>query len=107
MKLQLPGSAQPAPSILDGETLSDFIHPFVECVEACVKASVVKVEDISDDQKPENPVVSFHVGQHLLNHVTDGNNNFPQDVHRVPHFRENDLLILEDCSRCWPASDGL
>jgi len=52
MKLQLPSAARP--SILDGETLPDFIDPFVECVEACVKASVVKVEDISHDQKPEN-----------------------------------------------------
>jgi hypothetical protein len=53
-----------------------------------VEASVVKVEDISDDQKSENPVVSFHVEQHLLYHVTGSDNNFPQDVHRVPHFRE-------------------
>jgi hypothetical protein len=71
-----------------------------------VKASVVKVEYVSHDQKSENPVVSFHVDQHLLYDVTNGNNNFPQDVHRVPHFRENDLLILEDCSRwaeCWPS----
>src|SRR6266849_8913645 len=106
MKLQLRGSAQPAPSILDGETLPDFIDPFVKCVEACVKASVVKVEYVSHDQKSENPVVSFHVDQHLLDHVTDGDNNFPQDVHRVPHFREIDIVILEDCSRwagCWPS----
>jgi hypothetical protein len=79
---------QPGPSIFDGETLPDFIDPFVKCVEACVKTSVVKIKYVSHGQKSENPVVRFHVHQNQLNRVTDENNNVPQDVHRIPHFEK-------------------
>ncbi len=75
---------QPNPSIFDGESLPDFIHTLVQRIESCVKASVVKVKYISTCEKSENPVVSFHVDQYLLNPVTDKNNNVPQHVHRIP-----------------------
>src|SRR3979409_1279127 len=74
---------QPSPSIFGGQTLPDFIHPLVQRIKSCVKASVVKVKYIPTCQKSENPVVSFHVDQYLLNRVTDPNNNVPQDVHRI------------------------
>ncbi len=79
-----PISAQP--SIFDGEALPDFVDPLVERVEPRVHRPVVKIEYVSRGESPENPVVSFHVGQHLLNQVTDGNNNVPQNVHRTPRF---------------------
>jgi hypothetical protein len=71
------------PSIFNGKTFPDFIDPLVQRVKSCVKTSVVKVKYISGCQKSENPVVSFHVDQYLLNRVTDKNNNVPQDVHRI------------------------
>jgi hypothetical protein len=76
------------PSILDGEAFPDFVDPLVERVEAGVNAPVVKVEDISQDQKSEDPVVTFDVDQHLLDRVTDRNNSVPQNVHRIPRFEK-------------------
>jgi hypothetical protein len=31
-------------------------------------------------------VVTFHVDEHLLDRVTDRNNNVPQNVHCIPRF---------------------
>jgi len=72
------------PSIFDGEPLPDFIDPLVERVEARVNGSVVEVENIPAGQNSEDPVMRFHVDEHLLNRVTDKNSNVPQDVHRIP-----------------------
>ena len=72
------------PSILDGETLADFVDPPVERVEARMNGAVVKVKYISAREKSQNPVVRFHVGEHLLDPVAHGNNTVPQDVHRTP-----------------------
>jgi hypothetical protein len=72
------------PSIFDGEPLPDFIDPLVERVEARVNGPVVKVENIPAGQNSEDPVMRFHVDEHLLNRVTDRNSNLPQDVHRIP-----------------------
>jgi len=72
------------PSIFNGETLPDFIHPLVQRIKPGVKASVVKVKYVPDCEKSENPVVSFHVNEYLLDRVTDRNNNVPQNVHRIP-----------------------
>jgi hypothetical protein len=71
-------------SIFDGETLPDFIDPFLERVQARVKASIVKVKYIAAGQEPENPMVSFDVDEHLLDRVTDKNQNVPQNIHRIP-----------------------
>jgi hypothetical protein len=53
-----------------------------------VNGPVVKVKYIPAGQKPENPVVGFHVDQYLLNRVSDGNNNVPHEFHRIPHSRK-------------------
>ena len=71
-------------SIFNGETFPDFIYSLVQCIKSGVKGSVVKVKDVPDNQKSENPVVGFHIDQYLLDPVTDGNNNVPQNVHRIP-----------------------
>jgi hypothetical protein len=71
-------------SIFDGETLPDLIDPLVKRIEASVKASVVKIKNIAASQESENPVVSFHIDQHLLDRMTHKNNNVPQGVHRIP-----------------------
>jgi hypothetical protein len=94
----------PHASIFDGETFPDFIDSLVERIEPRVNGPVVKVKYIPAGQKPENPVVSFHVDQYLLNRVSDGNNNVPHEFHRIPHFEKNVVLILEDwsCSRLPP-----
>ena len=75
---------QANPSIFNGETFPDFIYSLVQGVKSGVETSIVKIEYISSCQKSENPVVSFHVDQYLLDRVTDRNNNIPQGVHRIP-----------------------
>jgi hypothetical protein len=75
---------QPERSILDRETLADFIDALVERVEARVNGPVMKIKYIAARQKSENPVVRLHVDEHLLDPVTHGNNHIPQDVHRTP-----------------------
>ena len=82
--------AWPNRSIFDGETLPDFIDPPVEGIEPCVQASVVKVEYVPASQKSENPVMRFHIEQHLLDGMTDSNYNVPQDVHRIPRSKRED-----------------
>src|SRR5258705_6751709 len=72
-------------SIFNGETFPDFIYSLVERIKSGVKGSVMKIKYVPDDQKSENPVVAFHIDQHLFDPVTDGNNNVPQNVHRIPH----------------------
>ena len=72
-------------SIFNGETFPDFIYSLVERIKSGVKGSVVKIKYVPDHQKSENPVVGFHIDQHLFDPVTDGNNNVPQNVHRIPH----------------------
>ena len=80
--------ARPGPSIFNGKTLPDLIDPFVERIESGVKGPVVKVENIPACQKAENPVVSFHVDQDLLNRMTDKDNDVPQKFHRTPRFEK-------------------
>jgi len=72
------------PSIFNGETFPDFIYSLVQCIKSGVKASVVKVKYVPGNQKSENPVVGFHIDQYLLDPATDGNNNVPQNVRRIP-----------------------
>jgi hypothetical protein len=62
------------PSKLKGQTFPDFVHPLFKRVESGVKASIVKVKYVAQHEKSENPVVTFHVEQHLLNRVTYGDN---------------------------------
>jgi hypothetical protein len=78
------------PSIFNGEAFPDFIDPLVEGIEPCVKAAVVKIEYVAAGQKSENPVVSFHVNEHLLDRVTDRNNNVPKNVHRILRSKGED-----------------
>jgi hypothetical protein len=82
------------PSIFNGETFPDFIYSLVQRIKSGVKASVVKVKYVPDREKSENPVVSFHVDQYLLDRVTDKNNNVPQNVHRIPP--QEKMIFLED-----------
>jgi hypothetical protein len=84
------GDLGPTPSIFNGEAFPDFIDPPVEGIESCVQASVVKVKYVPACQKSENPVVSFHVDEHLLDRVTDRNNNVPQNVHGIPRSKCRD-----------------
>lgn len=72
------------PSIFNGETFPDFIYSLVQRIKSGVKGSVVKVKDVPDNQKSENPVVGFHVDEYLLDRATGRNNNVPQNVHRIP-----------------------
>jgi hypothetical protein len=62
------------PSKLEGQTFPDFVHPFFKRVESGVKAFIVKVKYVAQHEKSENPVVTFHVEQHLLNRMTYGDN---------------------------------
>jgi hypothetical protein len=39
-----------------GKTLSDFIKPFIERVESSMKALVVKVKYVADDDDAKKPV---------------------------------------------------
>jgi hypothetical protein len=75
---------QPNPSIFNGETFPDFVYSLVQRIKSGVKASVVKVKYVPACEKSENPVMSFHVDEYLLDRATDRNNNVPQNVHRIP-----------------------
>jgi hypothetical protein len=88
MAYEAPAEGQPRRSIFDRETFADFIDPLVEGIEARMDAAVVKIEDVSTGQESEDPVVRFHVVEDLLDRVTDGNNNVPQDFHRISPARE-------------------
>jgi hypothetical protein len=76
--------SQANPSIFNGETFPDFIYSLVQRVKSGVKASVVKVKDVSACEKSENPVVTFDVDEYLFDRATDRNNNVPQNFHRIP-----------------------
>jgi hypothetical protein len=88
--------SQLRPSIFDGETLPYFIDPFVQRIEASVQAPVVKIKYVSPCQKSENPVMAFHIDDHLLDRVTAKSNDVQQGIHRILPFRENGILVLED-----------
>jgi hypothetical protein len=77
------------PSKLDREPLPDFVHPLFKRVEPGVQVPVMKVEDVPQRDKPENPVVTFHVEQHLLDAMRHGDNRIQQKVHRVTCSTEN------------------
>jgi hypothetical protein len=79
----------PSLSILDRETLPDFIHALVERVEARVKATVVKIKNIAPGQKAENPVMALDVKQHRFDCVTDEDKNTQHCVHRIPRWRQS------------------
>jgi hypothetical protein len=85
-----PHRFQPNRSILDGEPLPDFIDPLVKRIEASVEASVVKIKNIAASQESENPVVGLHIDQYLLDRMTHKDNNVPQNVHRIPRWRNPD-----------------
>jgi hypothetical protein len=80
------------PSQLDRQPLPDFVHPLFKRVESGVKIPVVKVEDVPQRDKPENPVVTFHVKQHLLDAMRHGDNRIQQKVHRVTCSTESKTL---------------
>jgi hypothetical protein len=80
--------SQANPSIFNGETFPDFIYSLVQRIKSGVKASVVEVKDIPACEKSENPVVTFHVDEYLLDRATDRNNNVPQNVHRTPRSQK-------------------
>jgi len=56
-----------------------------------MQTSVMQIEDIAQGGKPENPAVAFHIDQRLIDRVTEGGDNAPQDVRRIPLY-ENDGL---------------
>lgn len=44
-----------------------------------MQISVMQVENIAQRRKPENPVVAFDIDQRLIDRVTEGGDNAPQD----------------------------
>jgi hypothetical protein len=76
------------PSEFNGETLPDFVQPLFKRVKSGVNGLIVKVENIAARESPENPVVAFHVDQHLFNRVTRGGNYAEQNFHRDPRLGE-------------------
>jgi hypothetical protein len=84
-------------SILDGETLPDFVEALFERVEASMKRTVVEIEDIAKREQSEDPVMALDVDQHRLDRVTDESNDTQQDVHRaLPIPTRIPRLILPD-----------
>jgi hypothetical protein len=62
------------PSKLKRQAFPDFVHPLFKRVESRVQVPVVKVKYVPQRDKSENPVVTFHVEQHLLDAMTGGDN---------------------------------
>jgi hypothetical protein len=82
-------------SIFDGKPFSDFIDTFLQRVEAGVQASVVKVEQISDDEKSKNPVMRFDVDQNLVHGMPHRGYHAPQRIHCILPSAENASLIIK------------
>jgi hypothetical protein len=82
-------------SIFDGKPFSDFIDAFLQRVEAGVQASVVKVEQISDDEKSKNPVMRFDVDQNLVHGMPHRGYHAPQRIHCILPSAENASLIIK------------
>jgi hypothetical protein len=74
---QRPHRARRRRSATAGETLSDFIKPFIERVEPSVNALVVKVKDVTDYDDAKKPVVTIQVAKNLVGSVADVDNEFP------------------------------
>jgi hypothetical protein len=77
------------PSKLDREPLPDFVHPLFKRVESGVQVPVVQIKYVPQRDKSENPVVTFHIEQHLLDAMRHGGNRIQQKVHRVTCSTEN------------------
>jgi hypothetical protein len=78
---QCPYRAQRGRSTTARKSLSDFIRTFVERVKSGVKALVVKVKYVADDDKPKEPVVTLSIIKNLLGRIADEGNEFPQGTH--------------------------
>jgi hypothetical protein len=61
------------------KTPVDLINTSLERIKSIMKAFIVKIVDVSDRKKSENPVVRFHVGQRLLDHAA----NAAQNIHCI------------------------
>jgi hypothetical protein len=72
------------PSKLERQPFPDFVHPLFKRVESGVQVPVVKVKYVPQRDKSENPVVTFHIEQHLLDAMSHGDNRIQQKVHRIP-----------------------
>jgi hypothetical protein len=79
------------PSKLDRQPFPDFVHPLFKRVESGVKVPVVKVEYVPQRDKSENPVVIFHVEQHLFKAMSHGDNRIQQKIHRVTCSNKNPI----------------
>jgi DNA-binding cell septation regulator SpoVG len=62
------------PSKLKRQAFPDFVHPLFQRVKSGVQVSIVKIKYVSRREKSENPVVAFHIEQHLLNAMTRSDN---------------------------------
>jgi hypothetical protein len=60
------------PLKLNRQPFPDFVHPLFKRVKSGVKVPVVKVKYVPQRDKSENPVMTFHVEQHLLDAMTNG-----------------------------------
>jgi len=68
-------------SVIAGNTLSDFIKPFIKRVKPGMKALVVKVEYVADYDEAKEPVVTIQVAEDLVGRTADADNEFPQGAH--------------------------
>jgi hypothetical protein len=78
---QRPYRARCGRSATAGKTLSDFIKPFIERVKSGMKALVVKVKYVADDDEAKKPVVILQITKNPLGRTADEDNEFPQGTH--------------------------
>src|SRR5262249_43322725 len=95
--------ASASSSIFERQPLPDFINALLKRIEPGMQGSVVQIEDVTEGNEAENPVVGFHITQHRLDRVTDPGDNAQQRVHstasRKIDSRLPDLRRLRDRSQ--------
>jgi hypothetical protein len=64
-----------------GNTLSDFIKPFIKRVKSGMQAFVLKVEYAADHHEAKKPVVMVQVTNNPIDRAADEDNEFPQGTH--------------------------
>jgi hypothetical protein len=73
-------------SVIKGKTLPDLDKPPVKRVKSVMKAFVVQVKNIADDDHPKKPVVTLQISKNLIHRTTDVGDEVQQEVH-VSHLQ--------------------
>jgi hypothetical protein len=71
-----------ARSILDGETLADFVNALVERIEPRMNRTVMEIEDVAAGEEREDPMVMLDIAKDSLDGLADECDHAPHKFHR-------------------------